>query len=46
MVFDSHSPSPTHGDFSREVVSLIDDYDPEGVYGNSLHERDSSLDSF
>lgn len=26
LVFDSHSPSPTRGDFSREVVSLIDDY--------------------
>lgn len=39
IISGSRSPSPTHEDFSREVVSLTNDSDLEGVYGNSLHER-------
>lgn len=39
IVSGSRSPSSTHEDFSREAVSLTDDSDLEGVYGNSLHER-------
>lgn len=46
VVSDSHSSSLTYNYMGHEVVSLTDDSGLERASGNSLDERDYSLDSF
>lgn len=42
----SYSPPISHDRVSHKVVSLTSDFDSERVFGNSLDEKASSLDSF
>ncbi|CAI8606404.1 unnamed protein product [Vicia faba] len=44
--FESHSFSSISGDFKPEIINLIDDWEMEGTFEESLSNRDPSRDYF